>query len=186
MKRCRNKLSQPATAENFNKESCVDANTEILIVGTITPPDGVKKGYFYSAPRNRIYGYIDDARRSNKDEKLKELKNGLPLNVSEIKRILQEEKIAFLDVMKEVVRPNSYLDDDIEEFTLDIEKFQEVFSQYKNIKKVICNSRLAESCYIEITEKLKEVPVLPKEVYCAQRGRGDNAKKEHWIKNLTL
>ena len=184
MKRCREKLSKLATAENFNKESCVDANTEILIVGTITPPDGVKNGYFYSARRNKIYGYIDDARRSNKDEKLKELKNGLPLNVSEIKRILKEEKIAFLDVMKEVVRPDSSLDDDIEEFTLDIEKFQEVFSQYKNIKKVICNSRLAQSCYKEIKNKLKGFLNLPNEVYCAQRGRGDNAKKEHWIKEL--
>ena len=142
MKRCVSNLSRTATAKNFNSQSCVDSNTETLIVGTITPPDGVKNGYFYSAPHNKIYGYIDEARRGGKKEKLKDLKDKLPLDVCKIKSILQADNIAFLDVMKEVVRPDSYLDADIEEFTLDFDKFKEVFTNYK-IQKVICNSRLA-------------------------------------------
>ena len=42
--------------------NCLMDDTEIIIVGTITPTEGMKNGYFYTASRNRIYGYIDAAR----------------------------------------------------------------------------------------------------------------------------
>lgn len=58
---------------SFNSQHCVMAETKIIIVGTITPPKGTNCGYFYIAPRNNIYGYIDAARGTN----LKELKNKL-------------------------------------------------------------------------------------------------------------
>ena len=117
MRRCVDILSSNATAKSFNVENCVDENTEIIIVGTITPPAGVTGGYFYTAPRNRIYGYIDEAKGKTN---LKELKNSIPIDIKKIKKELKKVKIAFLDVMDEVVRPNSYLDEDIVEFTLDI------------------------------------------------------------------
>ena len=47
---------------SFNSQNCITEDTEIVIVGTITPTEGMKNGYFYTAPQNRIYGYIDVAR----------------------------------------------------------------------------------------------------------------------------
>ena len=181
MRRCVDILSSNATAKSFNHENCIDSNTEIIIVGTITPPDGVKNGYFYTAPHNKIYGYIDAARGTN----LKELKNSSPIAVEKIKNELKKARIAFLDVMDEVIRPNSYLDENIVEFTLDIKTFEGIFNKYINIKKVICNSRLAESCYNKIINDLRGKGLkLPQPIYCAQRGRGENARKEYWVKNL--
>ncbi len=40
--------------ENFNKYSCVTPKTRLIIVGTITPPDGMNNGYFYTAPHNSV------------------------------------------------------------------------------------------------------------------------------------
>ena len=47
--------------ESMNCKNCVTKDTKLIIVGTITPPDGQNRGYFYTAPRNRLYGYLDEA-----------------------------------------------------------------------------------------------------------------------------
>ena len=182
MKRCVNVLPSLNSGEEyatcFNAANCVTPETEIIIVGTITPPKGTGNGYFYTAPRNKIYGYIDEVRRTN----LKELKLGLgsSATVQDIITVLQYQKIAFLDVMRSVVRKQgSPADADIRAFCLDVDTFKSIFKSKNNIQKVICNSRLAVECYKKIQEM---VPVLPDCLYIPQRSRVPH--KQKWLAEL--
>lgn len=182
MKRCVNVLPMLKSGEEyatcFNAANCVTSTTEIIIVGTITPPKGQGNGYFYTAPRNKIYGFIDEVRKTN----LKELKLGLgsSTNVQDIITVLQSQKIAFLDVMHSVVRKqDSSADDDIRAFCLDISTFKFIFENKNNVKKVICNSRLAVDCYKKIQET---VPALPDCLYIPQRSRVPH--KQKWLTEL--
>lgn len=174
-----------ATSMNF--DHCVTPDTKIIIVGTITPPAG--NGYFYTAPRNKIYGYIDAARGTI----LKELKNQLKASTSakssaalikDIKNILMKENIAFLDVFKEVIRKqNSCYDKDITNATLDCTAFEKAFSSLKTQNvKVICNSQLANQYYNQIKDDLisKGKITLPNSILLSQRW----GKKAAWLNTL--
>ncbi len=149
--------------ESCNSKNCVTDKTKLVIVGTITPPEGA--GYFYTAPRNKIYGYIDQALGNTN---LKELKKELlqsPNNfeiINNIKQTLVENKIAFLDVIKCAIRRNdSPYDNDIKYYTIDKECFQ------KNKDAVyVCNSVLAQNCFLEIC---KELGFELKHIYLSQR-----------------
>lgn len=169
-----------ANSNNFN--NCVTSDTQIIIVGTITPPAG--NGYFYTAPRNKIYGYIDEARGTN----LKDLKAQLTASntsattiINGIKNTLISKNIAFLDVFESVIRKNnSPYDADIQYATLDNKTFQNAFTtlQGKTIK-VICNSRLAESGFNAIMKNVTPNCTI-NSVYLSQRC----GKKDNWIKEL--
>lgn len=165
---------------SLNCQNCLMDDTEIIIVGTITPTEGMKNGYFYTASRNRIYGYIDAARGTSlvkkktdlMQESLSEKRKQI---ISEVKNELKEQKIAFLDVMGSAIRcKGSHADSDIKCYTLDYSVFSTV---PKNVKKVICNSRLAENCYNTIRTKILNLPVA---TYLSQR----SGTKESWIKEL--
>ncbi|MBE7074790.1 MAG: hypothetical protein E7376_02285 [Clostridiales bacterium] len=163
-------------AFNFNSEHCVNAQTKIVIVGTITPPAGC--GYFYTSPANKIYGYIDEAL---KQTTLKNLKKELFVSknkqevVNKIKNELVNKNIAFLDIMKSVIRKKgSAYDNDIKYYSLDINGFASV---PKNAL-VICNSRLAEFGYLQICEILN---IKPNYLYLAQRG---HTTKQEWLNVL--
>lgn len=165
---------------SLNSQNCMTEDTEIIIVGTITPTEGMKNGYFYTASRNRIYGYIDAARGTSlvkkktdlMQESLSEKRKQI---ISEVKNELKEQKIAFLDVMGSAIRcKGSHADSDIKCYTLDYSVFSTV---PKNVKKVICNSRLAENCYNTIRTKILNLPVA---TYLSQR----SGTKESWIKEL--
>ena len=163
---------------SFNGINCILPNTEIIIVGTITPSGG--NGYFYTAPRNRIYGYIDAARGT----KLKEKKEALQkttdtkqrqLNIDDIKTELNNQKIAFLDVIGEAIRlKGSYADKDIKYYTLDYSAFSKI---PQSVIKVICNSKLAQNCYNKIRTKITNLPAA---IYISQR----NGKKDCWVNEL--
>ena len=161
--------------ESFNKENCITNNTKLIIVGTITPPGG--RGYFYTAPRNRIYGYLDEY-FGTKENGLKKLKSKLEGDtregaIEQIKQYLVEREIAFLDVMKYAIRKKgSCADKDIAYFSLDKESFGKI-----NNAVIICNSRLAEICYCEICEQLG---LKNKHVFLSQR----RATKEQWLQTL--
>lgn len=166
---------------SLNSQNCLMDDTEIIIVGTITPTEGMRNGYFYTSPRNRIYGYIDAARGTELVEKKRKLTD-IRLSrlqkeqiISEVKNELKEQKIAFLDVMGSAIRcKGSHADSDIKCYTLDYSVFSTV---PKNVKKVICNSRLAENCYNTIRTKILNLPVA---TYLSQR----SGTKESWIKEL--
>lgn len=163
---------------SFNRINCILPGTEIIIVGTITPSGG--NGYFYTAPRNRIYGYVDAARGT----KLKDKKEALQrttnekqrqLIIDDIKGELNNQKIAFLDVIDEAIRlQGSYADSDIKHYTLDYAAFLNI---PQSVKKVICNSKLAEDCYNLIRT---DIINLPGAIYLSQR----TGKKLCWVNEL--
>ena len=171
--------------QSLNTEHCITNETQIIIIGTITPPKAC--GYFYTSPYNCIYGYIDEARGTN----LKELKRKLKTDIivkAEIIKTLQNEKIAFLDIMEEAIRKEkSSADDDIEHFSLDYDRFEKVFRQIianKNVT-VICNSRLAQAGYNKIKDDLmKKGIVLPESIYIPQVRRLQKIYKSEWIDEL--
>ena len=114
---------------SLNCQNCLMDDTEIIIVGTITPTEGMRNGYFYTSPRNRIYGYIDAARGTSLVKKKTDLMQE-PLSkkrkqiISEVKNELKEQKIAFLDVMGSAIRrKGSHADSDIKCYTLDYSAF---------------------------------------------------------------
>lgn len=174
----------------FNKETTLNKDTKLVIIGTITPP---KTEYFYCSYYNRIYGYIDEALAQvskTGSKTLKELKKGLqevnnskvkisllPVsdiekNKEQIKTILSKIGIAFLDVMKEVIRKKeSPYDKDIEYYTLAINDF----NGFKNKDgiTIIANSKLAKQCTEEMG--LKDV------IFLSQR----TDKKEKWVNSIS-
>lgn len=159
-------------ADSCNKNHCVTKNTKLIIVGTITPPAGA--GYFYTAPRNKIYGYIDECGFGTTLKPLKkqlhENKQTAPETVEEIKKQLVSNNIAFLDVIKCAVRKkDSPADGDISHYVLDVDSFK-----IASDAVIICNSRLAEQCYIEICEKLNK---QPNHIFLSQR----SGRKVEWL-----
>lgn len=165
---------------SFNSQHCVTDNTKTIIVGTITPPKGTNNGYFYTAPRNNIYGYIDAARGTNLKELKNKLNGGNLTNlqkaqiVDEIKDVLRKQRIAFLDIMDKAVRKqNSHKDSDIAAYTLDKSTFQNI----PQGAKIICNSRLAEAGFKQIQ---KDLGCNLSYKYLSQR----SGKKMEWIAEL--
>lgn len=170
--------------KSFNSETTLNSETKLIIVGTLTPPN---TKYFYCSFMNKIYGYIDEAFRqlgNSEDAVLKSLKIGLSRHknvdllseneaserVKEIKSVLLKNGIAFLDVMNNVIRrKNTYLDDDIEYFTLAINDF----SKINQSAVIITNSKLADSCV-----KLMKIKVKTR--YISQR----LGKKEEWVEAI--
>ncbi len=167
----------------FNSQTTLSDKTRLVIIGTITPP---KTAYFYCSFWNRIYGYIDAAANEKGilKKSLKDLKRGLSRvstkninidlvsdderikKVNEIKNILSEYGIAFLDVMDRVIRDkiNSY-DDNIIYYVLARDKFNEIPKE----TTVIVNSKLALHCAKEIS--------LRNFKYLSQR----SGAKEEWV-----
>ena len=119
-----------------------------LIVGTLTPPEGRKNGYFYTASKNKMFRYIDLSFSDGMDlEKQK-------LNTREIEAILCKRQ--FLDVVNEaIVLKGSSRDDDILSYTLDYNRFKKIFSKNPNIK-IAVNSKNAEAGFKQICNELKK------------------------------
>lgn len=149
-----------------------DLNIKLLIVGTITPPDGA--GYYYTSKGNRIYGYIDEAlgKTELKANKLK-LRDAQDAKqkeacISAIKDDLSKVGIAFIDIAKTVIRKkNSSADEDIKNIVLDYDAFRCI----KHVDNIICNSNDALECFNRITNnKYNPIPL-------SQR-RG---KKTEWL-----
>ena len=160
--------------ESCNSKNCVTDKTKLVIVGTITPPEGA--GYFYTAPRNKIYGYIDQALGNTN---LKVLKKELLQNpkddeiIGKIKSCLVENNIAFLDVIKSAIRrDDSPYDNDIKYYTVD----KDCFAKNKDAVYV-CNSVLAQTCFLEICE---ELGVELKHIYLSQR----KDTKQSWLETI--
>lgn len=171
---------------SFNKETTLNKDTKLVIVGTITPPN---TKYFYCSYYNRIYGYIDEALQlSGSKNSLKMLKLGLSevnnkkiaidlLNdtniksrVDKIKSILKANKIAFLDTMSRVIRKrNSPYDKDILYYSVDYANLEQL-KKLKNVT-VITNSKLA-------SDLCKEAGI--NFTYLSQR----KDKKETWLKKI--
>lgn len=165
--------------ESHNADNVLCSDTKLVIIGTITPKNF---DYFYCAPRNKIFGYIDEVVGSN----LKELK--IKLNASknesekqkiivDIKNILTDNKIAFVDAMKYVIRDkdkiNSHDDTAIKYYSID----ENTLNMINDYSIIICNSRLSQ----EIVSKIFNIN-RNKLTYIPQRGK--DSTKLNWLNGI--
>lgn len=169
--------------ESFNQLSMnlIKKNKDIkyLIVGTLTPPEGRKNGYFYTASKNKMFRYIDLSFSDSDGLYLEKQKN----NRADIEKILRERHVAFIDVINEaIVLKGSSRDDDILSYTLDYKSFEEIFSMNPNIK-IAVNSKNAETAFIQICNVLNFKSIKYKFIPQNIRGHHDIYKNEDCLIN---
>lgn len=165
--------------ESHNANNVLCSDTKLVVIGTITPK---KFDYFYCSPRNRIFGYIDEVVGSH----LKELKimlnasknkSGKQTKIVEIKKILTDNKIAFVDAMKYVIRDkdkiNSHDDTAIKYYSID----ENTLKTIKDYSIIICNSRLSQ----DIVSKIFNIDKNDL-TYIPQRGK--NSTKSNWVSEI--
>lgn len=157
--------------KSLNRLSNFSSSTRILIVGTLTPPEGMAHGYFYSSCRaKRIYRMLDNALgiSSKENESLSLLIQTLIVEsdqekketiVAKINKKLSDNGIAFFDTVNEAYRkdPLSPKDSDLVDVSYSCSFYNERFAN--NIKLYIFTSELAECWFRQhidentITEK---------------------------------
>ena len=137
---------------SFNKDyHLVCETTKVIIVGTITSPQGrgSNKDFYYMSPYNPMYRIID-AYFKYTDRLSGFVNNKKAGNISAIIDELKDKCIAFVDVIKSCSNPkNSSLDDDLESIELDYEAFKDID------KKIVllANSKNAYGALLKIAEK---------------------------------
>ena len=162
--------------QHFDKNLVENAN--IIIVGTLTPANGMTNGYYYTSERNKVYGLIDycfGTEQNGLADLKKQLKQSAQKSeiLQEIKKYLSAHKIAFLDVIDIAVRKiGSSLDDDIAQYTLDYESFKHC----SNRQKFVCTSKNAKLSLDKIA-KFDNVTICHQDRF--------RCKKENWKKELT-
>ena len=131
-----------------NEEKELSSDTEILIVGTAIPPD---IAYFFTGKDSWIYKVIDRKRKTNLSElqaKLNAPDGHLSSNdcVEEIKLILRQQKIDFLDITNLfLTKKNSRSDNDIVCYLVDYPRLKMVKDNQSHYKKIIPITRKAEA-----------------------------------------
>ena len=132
---------------SFNKDyHLVSDTTKVIIVGTITSPQGrgLNKDFYYMSPYNSMYRIIDNYFKSSNLVKYK--KEG---DISSIIKELNKLGIAFIDVIDSCSNPkNSSLDDDLLDIKLDYEAFKDID---ENIV-MLANSKNAFGALLKIAE----------------------------------
>ena len=129
----------------------VTKTTKIIIVGTITSPQGrgTNKDFYYMSPYNPMYRIIDAYFKSIGKESTFVI-NKKAGNISALINELKEKGIAFLDVIESCSNPkNSSLDNDLEDVKLD-------YGAFKGIDEhivMLANSKNAYSALLTIKEK---------------------------------
>ena len=132
---------------SFNKDyHLVNSSTRVIIVGTITSPQGrgLNKDFYYMSPYNPMYRIIDNYFKSSNLVKYK--KEG---DIPSIIKELNELGIAFIDVIDSCSNPkNSSLDDNLIDIKLDYEAFKDID---ENIV-LLANSKNAFGALLKIAE----------------------------------
>ena len=137
---------------SFNKDyHLVNKTTKVIIVGTITSPQGrgTNKDFYYMSPYNPMYRIIDAYYKSiGKPSNL--VTNKKSGNIIAIIDELNEKGIAFIDVIESCSNPkNSSLDNDLEDIKLDYESFKYIDEKIV----MIANSMNAYQALLKIKEK---------------------------------
>ena len=136
---------------SFNKDyRLVNETTKVIIVGTITSPQGrgINKDFYYMSPYNPMYRIIDAYYQST-DRESNFVNNKKLGNIKGIINELNEKGIAFIDVIESCANPkNSSLDNDLEDIKLDYEAFKDID---ENIV-MLANSKNAYEALIKIKE----------------------------------
>ena len=137
--------------KSFNSDyRLVNEETKVIIVGTITSPQGrgANKGFYYMSPYNPVYRIID-AYFNSIGKTYNFVKNKKAGNIPAIIEELKEKKIAFLDVIESCSNPkNSSLDDDLEDIKLDYEAFKGI---NENVV-LLANSKNAYNALLKIAK----------------------------------
>ena len=132
---------------SFNKDyHLVTPNTKVIIVGTITSPQGrgLNKDFYYMSPYNPMYRIIDNYFKSSNLVKYKK-EGDIPAIIDELNNL----GIAFIDVIESCNNTkNSSLDDDLIDIKLDYESFKGVD---ENIV-MLANSKNAYGALLKIAE----------------------------------
>lgn len=110
----------------------------IIIVGSITPWNG--KGWFYTAPKTKMYKVLDQVIPNANFNYLKD--NNM---IDELKEALKEEGIYFIDVFKKVIRQKNTASDKAIMFgKLNDDAFTSFINGLNNNKiLVVANSKLS-------------------------------------------
>ena len=138
--------------KSFNSDyHLVSTTTKVIIVGTITSPQGrgTNKDFYYMSPYNPMYRIIDAYFNSigKPSNFVKHKKAG---NIPAIIEELKEKHIAFLDVVESCSNPkSSSLDDDLEDIKLDYKAFKGID---ENIV-LLANSKNAYNALLKIAER---------------------------------
>lgn len=136
---------------SFNKDyHLVNGTTKVIIVGTITSPQGrgANKSFYYMSSYNPMYRILDTYFKSiGRETNL--VNNKKVGNIPAIIEELKEKKVAFLDVIESCSNPkNSSLDDDLIDIKLDFESFKDID---ENVV-MLANSKNAYGALQRITE----------------------------------
>ena len=138
--------------KSFNNDyHLVREDTKVIIVGTITSPQGrgINKDFYYMSSYNPMYRIIDNYLKSIGQES-NLVNNKKAGNISAIIEELKEKRIAFLDVVESCSNPNnSSLDDDIKDIKLDCESFKGIDESIV----MIANSKNAYGALLKIAER---------------------------------
>ena len=136
---------------SFNKDyHLVGLLTKVIIVGTITSPQGrgLNKDFYYMSPYNPMYRIIDAYYKSTNRES-NFVNNKKMGNIKAIINELNEKGIAFIDAIESCSnQKNSSLDNDLEDIKLDYEAFKDID---ENIV-MLANSKNAYQALIKIKE----------------------------------
>ena len=134
--------------KSFNRNYyLVNKPTKIIIVGTITSPQGrgLNKDFYYMSPYNPMYRILDAYFKTSNFVKYKKEGN-IPLLIEELK----QKGVAFIDVIGSCSNPkNSSLDDDLEDVRLDYESFKDIDESVV----MIANSKNAYGALLKIAER---------------------------------
>ena len=132
---------------SFNKDyHLVTTNTKVIIVGTITSPQGrgLNKDFYYMSPYNPMYRIIDNYFKTSNLVKYKKV-GDIPSIIKELNKL----GVAFIDVVDSCSNPkNSSLDDDLIDIKLDYESFKDID---ENIV-MLANSKNAFGALLKIAE----------------------------------
>ena len=158
---------------SFNKDyHLVDNATKVIIVGTITSPQGrgINKDFYYMSPYNPMYRILDNYFKTSNLVSFKKL-GAIPSIIKELNRL----GIAFIDVIDSCKNPNnSSLDDDLIDIKLDYDAFKGID---ENIV-LLANSKNAYGALLKIVEHNR----LKNTVKCVYGFRF--YKQEDWNKAL--
>ena len=136
---------------SFNKDyRLVNETTKVIIVGTITSPQGrgLNKDFYYMSPYNQMYCIIDAYYQSTNRTSYF-VNNKKMGNIKGTINELNEKGIAFIDVIESCSNPkNSSLDNDLEDIKLDYDAFKDID---ENIV-ILANSKNAYVALMKIKE----------------------------------
>ena len=194
-------------AESMNKyhiNNSLMNHPRLLIVGTLTPPQG--KGYHYTSNRNKMYKYLDcglgnecleplknrlqDHQIASETNNTSSYRNGMYRDDEALEIIndretnLENKGILLLDVVDKALRKDadSSSDGNIIKCTLDYKSFKKI----NGADYVIVNSKNAYECFCKIMNKVGEnifpniicLPQNPRSFIRVNRGEFEEGRYE--------